>query len=162
MRDFYSLLNCDKSASAEQLKQAYFQQLRKCHPDKNNSLQQLDPFLDLVRAWKVLSDTVARTNYDCWLCEQQFRVDKELIFDEIWLNASAPSSPVVPFGGDFEEDCRCGGIYQVSAEAVEQLALDYLLVDCSNCSLTLRVWRCASCPSPPREEAKATPAEANA
>ncbi|KAL3100376.1 hypothetical protein niasHS_001679 [Heterodera schachtii] len=159
MRDFYSLLNCDKSASAEQLKQAYFQQLRKCHPDKNNSLQQLDPFLDLVRAWKVLSDTVARANYDCWLCEQQFRVDKELIFDEIWLDASVPSSSVVPFGGDFEEECRCGGIYQVSAEAVEQLALDYLLVDCSNCSLTLRVWRCA--PSSTREEAS-TASKANA
>ncbi|KAK9888436.1 hypothetical protein WA026_000684 [Henosepilachna vigintioctopunctata] len=64
-RDFYKILNVQKSASLHQIKKAYRKLAKELHPDKNKD----DPdssrkFQDLGAAYEVLSDEEKRKKYD--------------------------------------------------------------------------------------------------
>lgn len=64
-RDFYDVLGVSKSASADEVKQAYRKLARKYHPDMNkDNKQSEEKFKEVQEAYDVLSDATQRKNYD--------------------------------------------------------------------------------------------------
>ncbi len=64
-RDYYDILEVDKSASADEIKKAYRRQAIKYHPDKNPGDQSAeDKFKEAAEAYEVLSDEDKRAKYD--------------------------------------------------------------------------------------------------
>lgn len=63
MSDLYESLGVDKGASKEAIKKAYRRKAQKCHPDKKKDGNS-DEFLQIQKAYAVLSDDSRRANYD--------------------------------------------------------------------------------------------------
>jgi curved DNA-binding protein CbpA len=61
-RDFYAVLQIDRSASAEELKKAYRRRARETHPDRNEG--DSTAFKEVKRAYDFLSDEGKRKQYD--------------------------------------------------------------------------------------------------
>ncbi|KHJ88736.1 DnaJ domain protein [Oesophagostomum dentatum] len=63
--DYYDVLGVDRHASKETIRTAYHARARLWHPDKNaDSEQSKEKFVQLQRAYAVLSDPHKRTIYD--------------------------------------------------------------------------------------------------
>ncbi|VDM75242.1 unnamed protein product [Strongylus vulgaris] len=63
--DYYRILGVDQQASVESIKAAYHERARLWHPDKNDgSEKSKERFIQLQRAYKVLSDPNKRAIYD--------------------------------------------------------------------------------------------------
>jgi len=63
-RDYYDVLGVDRSATRDQLKQAYRQLALKCHPDRNKDPDATAKFREIAEAYAVLSDDAKRREYD--------------------------------------------------------------------------------------------------
>ncbi|GAA6013123.1 hypothetical protein JCM8202_003028 [Rhodotorula sphaerocarpa] len=63
-RDFYQVLGVDRQCSDKDLKRAYRKLSKQYHPDKNDSDEGKAQFLDVSRAYEVLSDPEQRKTYD--------------------------------------------------------------------------------------------------
>jgi molecular chaperone DnaJ len=81
-RDYYEVLGVDRSATTEQIKQAYRQLALKWHPDRNPAPEATDKFREIAEAYAVLSDEAKRNTYDAmghagvtdrWSTEDLFR-----------------------------------------------------------------------------------------
>jgi molecular chaperone DnaJ len=81
-RDYYEILGVDRSATQEQIKQAYRQLALKWHPDRNPAPDATDRFKEVAEAYAVLSDETKRRQYDTaghagisehWSTEDLFR-----------------------------------------------------------------------------------------
>ncbi|KAF8505187.1 hypothetical protein JB92DRAFT_2833119 [Gautieria morchelliformis] len=62
--DFYKVLDVDRAASDATIKKAYRRLSRKYHPDKNKDPGAEDKFVEVARAYEVLSDPQKRGVYD--------------------------------------------------------------------------------------------------
>jgi molecular chaperone DnaJ len=63
-RDYYEVLGIDRSATRDQLKQAYRQLALKYHPDRNKAPDAAARFREIAEAYAVLSDDTKRREYD--------------------------------------------------------------------------------------------------
>ncbi len=63
-RDYYEILGVDRSATRDQLKQAYRQLALKYHPDRNRDPDATAKFREIAEAYAVLSDDAKRHEYD--------------------------------------------------------------------------------------------------
>ncbi|MBW4521433.1 MAG: DnaJ domain-containing protein [Scytolyngbya sp. HA4215-MV1] len=87
-RDYYAILGVSKTATAEEIKQAYRRLARKYHPDMNPGNRQAEAqFKEVNEAYEVLSDTDKRQKYDQ--------------FGQYWKQAEQGRSPYGT-GGDFD------------------------------------------------------------
>ncbi|PPQ68663.1 hypothetical protein CVT25_012317 [Psilocybe cyanescens] len=62
--DLYKILDVHKSASEKDIRAAYKRLSKKYHPDKNKDPDAEDKFVDIARAYEVLSDPTKRQIYD--------------------------------------------------------------------------------------------------
>lgn len=66
-KDFYELLGVSKTASASEIRKAYYLKARDLHPDKNpDDPQAQQRFQELSNAYSVLSDEQLRSKYDMY------------------------------------------------------------------------------------------------
>jgi len=81
-RDYYEVLGLERSATQEQIKQAYRQLAMQWHPDRNTAPDAADKFKEIAEAYAVLSDQTKRAEYDAgghagvserWSTEDIFR-----------------------------------------------------------------------------------------
>lgn len=63
-RDYYEILGVSRSASPEEIKQAFRKLARKYHPDVNSEPDAEDKFKEINEAYSVLSDADKRNRYD--------------------------------------------------------------------------------------------------
>ncbi len=63
-RDCYEVLGVDRSASREQIRQAYRRLALKYHPDRNKEPGAAERFKEIAEAYAVLSDDTKRREYD--------------------------------------------------------------------------------------------------
>lgn len=62
--DYYEVLGLEKNASLADVKRAYRNLALKYHPDKNSDPDAVEMFLDIQKAYEVLSDADLRRRYD--------------------------------------------------------------------------------------------------
>jgi len=81
-RDYYEVLGVDRSASKDQIKQAYRRLALEYHPDRNREPGAAERFKEIAEAYAVLSDDAKRREYDAtghagvserWTTEDLFR-----------------------------------------------------------------------------------------
>lgn len=63
-RDYYQVLEVDRSASKEELKRAYRRMARKYHPDVNHDAGSDERFKEINEAYEILSNENSRAAYD--------------------------------------------------------------------------------------------------
>ncbi len=77
MRDYYEVLNVDRTASQEDIKRAFRRLAREYHPDvKKDDPQANDRFKEINEAYQVLSDPDRRAQYDRYGTVQPFARDE--------------------------------------------------------------------------------------
>ena len=64
-KNYYDVLGVDKTASASEIKSAYYKLAKKYHPDLNkDNAEAAEKFKEVNEAYEVLSDEKKRANYD--------------------------------------------------------------------------------------------------
>src|SRR5258708_38744231 len=86
-RDFYEILGVPRSASQDEIQQAYRRLARTYHPDVNSDPAAEDRFKDISQAYAVLSDPQTRRRYDAF--GPDFRQVPEDVDPETWRRARA-------------------------------------------------------------------------
>ena len=64
VKDYYQVLNIQKTASDDDVRKAYRTLALQFHPDKNNSPGAEEKFKEISEAYEVLSDSAKRQDYD--------------------------------------------------------------------------------------------------
>jgi len=60
----YEILGVERSNTPQQIKKAYKRLVKELHPDKNSAPDANDRFVDLTKAYEILSDPERKLNYD--------------------------------------------------------------------------------------------------
>ena len=63
-RDAYETLGLSKSASASEIKKAYYQLAKQYHPDTNKDPKAKEKFVEIQQAYEILSDDSKKAHYD--------------------------------------------------------------------------------------------------
>ena len=66
-KDYYNILEVDKTASEKDIKKSYRKLSMKYHPDKNpDNKESEDKFKEIAEAYSILSNKEKRGNYDAF------------------------------------------------------------------------------------------------
>ena len=95
--NYYELLEIDPKAGAQEIKQAYLNQVKRWHPDKNpgRTLEAEEKTKILNQAYHVLGDAVRRKNYDRMLRFTRGKNYSEFINDEAIRNKINKAYPAL-------------------------------------------------------------------
>ncbi|CAJ1432358.1 unnamed protein product, partial [Effrenium voratum] len=91
---YYDQLGVPSNASQQEIRRAYFQKSRQCHPDKTTEADAKERFQAVSEAYQVLSDPKRRRDYDSRGRSQQGFIDAKIFFS-VLLGADA----LAPFIG---------------------------------------------------------------
>lgn len=143
----YEILECDQEATQDQLKVAYHRLLLVHHPDKQIEAQNdVESFLKIQSAYKLLSNPSQRANYDSLL--------KELALKEKANQFGVESDSVsLLLEKDFDyrdgvyscECARCGGIYSVTKIEIQDLLKELVNTDTTDTQSLIAALQCNTC-----------------
>lgn len=91
MRDYYDVLGVGQDAGADEIKRAYRQLARRYHPDISGD-DRGAAFLELSRAYNVLSDPDRRRSYDAGLARDAGAGRGDWLTDEVAIDFPSVSS----------------------------------------------------------------------
>jgi DnaJ-class molecular chaperone len=92
-KDFYKILNVKRTASNQEIKQAYRDLVRKYHPDINPGNTYCDfMFREIVEAYETLGDLDKRLQYSITL--KQDIINKKLLHKRIALSELINKNPL--------------------------------------------------------------------
>ena len=81
--DFYSILRVSPFAPIEVIRESYYRQALRDHPDKNKNVGATERFQRLAEAWETLKDSVSRAEYDREFGRQRTSMYTEYCWDEV-------------------------------------------------------------------------------
>ncbi|ONK60794.1 uncharacterized protein A4U43_C08F22680 [Asparagus officinalis] len=153
----YDVLSIKEDANYDEIRASYKAAILNSHPDKlqtkPEAVEHQDNFLDVQKAWEVLSDSKSRANYDKELRASRCEVD--VASDEIRLEEMSVED--CDDSKEFFYECRCGDYFSVTAMDLEKMGvlLDEsgvfglhrptdlvpvsVLLPCGSCSLKIRL-----------------------
>ena len=103
--DPYDILKISPQSTLSQIKKAYYLLAKVYHPDKNTENEQnYDSFLELKKAFELLSNNQERHIIDCYRLTQDAVIQDEITFEDLEYE-----------NGIFFAECRCGGLYELNA-----------------------------------------------
>ncbi|XP_028173432.1 DPH4 homolog [Ostrinia furnacalis] len=129
--DYYQVLECERTASAEELKRSYQRLVLSLHPDKSDQNNSDELFLLVQKAWSVLRDPVSRKQYDAELTCQEH---SELLIYETLPIQNMDYDPVEDV---YMYTCRCGGTYFLDRSGSGMAAK--VVIGCDECSFSIEV-----------------------
>ncbi|KAM3609863.1 uncharacterized protein V6R79_021486 [Siganus canaliculatus] len=119
-KDLYAILGASSSDSIQQLKQRYQQLALQYHPDRlggqssSEKLAEVEKFLEVDEAWRILRDQNTRRQYDLQRRAQELKqdwpVDSAVYLEDLTWEQD---------DGVYTYNCRCGGIFTISEKEVE-------------------------------------------
>ncbi|GMH44877.1 hypothetical protein BSKO_12834 [Bryopsis sp. KO-2023] len=140
METLYDVLNVERDATSQDLRQAYLAAARSLHPDKvgeNGKRYAEEGFKKLQAAWQVLCDDEKRKAYDrqlnLLLSSSTMPIQETLGLDEMDEQGN---------GDSFSYPCRCGDFFMIDGEDVLKCKLALLanlILPCRSCSLHVEV-----------------------
>ncbi|CAF0977132.1 unnamed protein product [Brachionus calyciflorus] len=155
----YELLECSKTSSQDEIKQSYHKLLLLHHPDKSTN-QNIDNFLKIQSAYKILSNTTERGAYDSLLKQLELKQIGSNLEDYEFLNDDGENMFLLSLKKDFDFDaesneykrkCRCGSLYKIkdkdlyeffniSNDGCSVSANSFVVgLECDTCSLVINV-----------------------
>lgn len=69
-QNYYQILGISPSATLEEIRKAYHRLARQYHPDVNPDRKTADTFKEITRIYEILTDPIARRDYDQQLAQQ--------------------------------------------------------------------------------------------
>ncbi len=155
MKNYYEVLGVEKDAPLDQIKKAYRKLVRKYHPDMGET-SDLERFLEIQKAFEVLSNEERRAEYDRGLAESAEAVAPEQLLRrerfadwlwEDWFPAAFPFRRFAPYASD------TGGLLEVILSPLEIKTRKFVTVEipfemvCPNCrgEGTRGLFICDSC-----------------
>eukprot|EP00092_Neocalanus_flemingeri_P083063 GFUD01104205.1.p1 GENE.GFUD01104205.1~~GFUD01104205.1.p1 ORF type:complete len:157 (+),score=27.24 GFUD01104205.1:3-473(+) len=64
LKDYYKVLGLSKQASQKEIKAAYYDLAKKCHPDVSSDQNEQQNFQEILEAYQALADTTDKKFYD--------------------------------------------------------------------------------------------------
>ena len=128
--DYYQILQCDRSASLEELKKSYQRLILSLHPDKVGKSEESDEFCLVQKAWTVLKDSESRKQYDAELScieHNDLLLYESIVLSEMNFDDSE---------GVFTYSCRCGGTYLLESNEAKN---SKVIISCDECSFSIQV-----------------------
>jgi molecular chaperone DnaJ len=132
VKDYYTVLGVDRSASADDIKKAYRAMARKYHPDVNKDPEAENKFKEIGEAYSTLSDPQKRAVYDNPPPSQQEFIQHGVDFNDVFSHFG--------FGFNGASRNRCSDIVQSV-----HLTLDETLQNVSKRITYTQKVSCASC-----------------
>lgn len=129
--NLYSILNCEQSATFEELKASYQQLVKQFHPDKCFGKEiTSDRFQKIDKAWKTLRDPELRKQYDATLLHEDLE-ERSLIYAQI-------TAAELEFDGQCVAHfpCRCGSDFVINKT---DLCDREVIIECSECTNCISV-----------------------
>nr|CAI5846896.1 unnamed protein product [Callosobruchus analis] len=125
--DYYSILECNRNATLDELKQSYQYLIKKYHPDKQGDATSTEKFLKIDTAFKTLREEKTRKEYDASLLQNDF--SNSLIYAEL-------KKEELEFVNDEAEFvCRCGEIIAIPKDVLTDVESIIECSECTNCIL---------------------------
>uniref|UniRef100_A0A7S2HHD6 DPH-type MB domain-containing protein n=1 Tax=Octactis speculum TaxID=3111310 RepID=A0A7S2HHD6_9STRA len=171
--DHYSVLGVSRAAPLSKLRESYYAQARKCHPDKMRSATDSSPFHAVQAAWDTLSEPESRSAYDEALAAAEACAPSLVTSSSKAAGATAYAWECVRLDQmdyDDEEElysypCRCGDCFEFGDDEMTVSVgethtegqhtqgnqfIEFML-PCSGCSLKLHLTNvpCADSRPPP-------------
>lgn len=165
-RTHYDVLSVREDASYSEIRAGYRAAILSSHPDKLHGKldvsdlqhKQEEKFLEVQKAWEVLSDSKSRANYDREL--QASRQVVEVVDDEVKLGDMAMET--LDDIQEFFYQCRCGDYFLITSSELGEMGISLhesgveiqtsaellpssVLLPCGSCSLKIRLIIDANC-----------------
>lgn len=100
MKDYYGILGVSRAAEGEDIREAYRDMVKRCHPDSSQTSDTVPTFLDVQEAYDVLRDSDRRREYDRDLDSSPRRRTRShgWVYSERPKQSNQPFKPREPFG----------------------------------------------------------------
>ncbi|KAG9446700.1 hypothetical protein H6P81_012828 [Aristolochia fimbriata] len=159
-KSYYDILSVKEDASHDHIRASYRAAVLDCHPDKvqckldsaSTRDELKERFLEVQKAWEILSDSNTRAIYDKEL--KASRLDLEIVDDvqleEMMMEEDSGEAFVLFY------QCRCGDYISLSSDELShmgftfqgsgklglratQFGLTSIILPCGSCSLKIRL-----------------------
>lgn len=129
----------------EAIKAAYRRKVLEVHPDKqrcsakSNSSNASNDLIKIKEAFATLKDPQARAVYDSRLRSEQLR---SRFAGVPWMTIKVSDMDLVEDSNGqpvYEYDCRCGGVFELSIQCLQELARGPVHLTCLHCTSGLEI-----------------------
>ncbi|XP_015595694.1 dnaJ homolog subfamily C member 24-like isoform X2 [Cephus cinctus] len=131
--EYYTILECSKTASVEEIRRAYHKLALQFHPDKIiNGEVSTEKFQQIEEAWRILKDSESKAEYDAECRQAELERENILVYSRI----TSKELNVTEDKEFMTYQCRCGSNYVVHKEDLEEKNNE-LHIPCQECTFVI-------------------------
>ncbi|GJQ82385.1 hypothetical protein Trydic_g449 [Trypoxylus dichotomus] len=122
---YYTTLECEQTASFEEIKRNYQRLIKNNHPDKGSESSS-DKFVRINEAWQTLKDDKLRREYDALILHANVN-DQPLVYAEVNTKNLNFTNSIANY------PCRCGQNIEINKSELTEEEMLFECDECSNC-----------------------------